>query len=396
MKVTTSCSGRFHIFDQAFQLHRLGVLHRFINDYPKRMTRQWDIPDNKVVSLIANGILGRMTRMIPQFAGYEMKSRVVERVHHLFSRRLAKYVPSDTDVFIGLSSFCLEALHRAKDYGIITVVDHGSMHQRTERKLLEEEGRLHNLTMESLAPQWIIEKEDEEFHAADIVMVLSNAAKQSLVQEGISEDKIFVNHCGVNLSQFVSFSKEDDGIFKVIYCGNTSLRKGVHYLLQAFTELRLKNAELLLIGSLPTRKFSKLIEKYKVDNVCFMGTFPQSKLHKIYAQGSVFVLPSIADGFGMVVPQAMACGLPVIVTENVGAADIVTEGADGFIVPVRDVDALKERILWLYKQPELRKSMGHAAMAKAKSELSWDAYGDRLVEFLEKCRTNTNALSKLT
>jgi glycosyltransferase involved in cell wall biosynthesis len=346
------------------------------------MTRRWGIPDEKVVSLMANGILGRLIRMMPQFAGYEMKSRVVERVHHLFSRRLAEYVPQDTDVFIGLSSFCLEAIHRARDYGLITVVDHGSMHQNAEKKLLEEEGRLHNLKMESHAPAWIIGKEDEEFHVADIVIVLSNVAKQSLILEGIPGDKIFINHCGVNLSQFVPIPKEDDGIFRVIYCGNTSPRKGVHYLLQAFTELKLKNAELLLIGSLPSSEFGKLIGKYKSSNIRFMGVVAQSESHKIYAQGSVFVLPSIADGFGMVVPQAMACGLPVIVTENVGAADVVTEGVNGFIVPIRDVNALKDRILRLYEQPELRELMSRAALAKAKSQLSWDAYGDRLIRFL--------------
>lgn len=395
MKVVTSCSGRFHIFDQAYQLHRHGVLHKFINDYPKWMTRRWGIPDEKVVSLIANGILGRMTRMIPQFAGYEIKSRVVEKVHHLFSRRLADYIPQDTDIFIGLSSFCLEAIHRAKEYGIITIVDHGSMHQRVEKKLLQEECRLYGLNMDYSAPKWIIEKEDKEFHTADAVMVLSNAAKQSLIQEGIPSDKIFINNCGVNLSQFVAIPKEDDGIFRVIYCGNTSLRKGVHYLLQAFTELRLKDAELLLIGSLPSSEFGKLIGKYRSGNIRFMGMVAQSELHKIYAQGSVFMLPSIADGFGMVVPQAMACGLPVIVTENVGAADIVTEGVDGFIVPIRDVNAIKKRILRLYEQPELRKAMGSAALTKAKSELSWDRYGDRLVKFLADKMTTVSMIKEV-
>ena len=226
-------------------------------------------------------------------------------------------------------------------------------------------------------------------------MVLSNAAKQSLIQEGIPSDKIFINNCGVNLSQFVAIPKEDDGIFRVIYCGNTSLRKGVHYLLQAFTELRLKDAELLLIGSLPSSEFGKLIGKYRSGNIRFMGMVAQSELHKIYAQGSVFMLPSIADGFGMVVPQAMACGLPVIVTENVGAADIVTEGVDGFIVPIRDVNAIKKRILRLYEQPELRKAMGSAALTKAKSELSWDRYGDRLVKFLADKMTTVSMIKEV-
>lgn len=384
MKVTTSCSGRFHIFDQARQLHRHGVLHRFINDYPKWMTRRWGVPDEKVESLVANGVLGRMTRWIPDSWSPVFKSHVVERVHDLFSRRLAGYVPADSDVFIGLSSFCLQAIERAKELGQITIVDHGSLHQRTERRLLEEECRLHGLPLEvELAPQWLIDKEDEEFSAADRVMVLSEAARRSFIEEGIDGAKIFVNPCGVDLSQFSPLNSEQNGCFRIIYCGNISLRKGIHYLLQAFSELKLDNAELWLIGSMPSPSFGRLIEKYKSDKVRFLGTFPQDELRRIYAKGSVFVLPSLADGFGMVIPQAMACGLPVIVTRNAGATDIVTEGVDGFVVSIRDVARLKEKIRLLYEQPQLRERMSRAAVEKARHRLGWDAYGDRLVAWLE-------------
>ncbi len=381
MRVTTSCSGRFHIFDQARQLHRLGVLHRFINDYPKWMTRRWGIPDNKVISLVANGVLARATRWFPDSWSPAFKSGVVDRVHDLFSRRLAGFVPPDSDVFIGLSSFCLQAIERARGYGQVTIVDHGSLHQRTERRLLKEECRLHNLPMDP-APGWIIEKEDLEFHAADRVMVLSQAAKRSFIEEGIDGEKIFVNPCGVELSQFTPPEKKEDDVFRVIYCGNLGPRKGVHYLLQAFAELKLDNAELWLVGSGPSPSFGQLIAQYKSDKVRFLGTFPQGELHRIYAKGSVFVLPSLADGFGMVVPQAMACGLPVIVTGNVGAADIVTEGVDGYVVPIRDVSALKEKIRILSEQPVVRQRMSLAASKKARSHLGWEAYGDRLVAWL--------------
>ena len=383
MKVTTSCSGRFHIFDQARQLQRHGVLHRFINDYPKWMTRRWNIPDEKTVSLVANGVLGRMTRWIPDSWSPTFKSRVVQRLHNLFSQRLAGHVPPDSDIFIGLSSFCLQAIERAKSYGQVAVVDHGSLHKRTERRLLEEEGRLHGLSLDSsLAPAWIIEKEDLEFHAADRVMVLSQAASRSLIEEGIEERKIFVNPCGVDLSRFTPPEKKEENVFRIIYCGNISPRKGAHYLLQAFSELNLDRAELCLIGSAPTPSFSRLLARHQSGNVRFLGTFPHNELRQIYARGSVFVLPSLADGFGMVVPQAMACGLPVVVTENVGAADIVTDGVDGYVVPIRDVAALKDKIRYLYEDPAARQRMSDAAVAKAGRHLSWDAYGDRLVSWL--------------
>lgn len=394
MKVTTSCSGRFHIFDQARELHRHGVLHRFIQDYPKWMTRRWGIPDDKVTALFANGVLGRVTRWIPD-TRVALKSAVVERAHDLFSRRLASHMPPDSDVFIGLSSFCLQAIERAKSLGMMTVVDHGSLHQRSERRLLEEESRLHGLPVDTdLAPGWLIEKEDREFSAADRVMVLSQAAKRGFVEEGIKEEKIFVNPCGVDLTQFAPSGKSDDSVFRIIYCGNLSLRKGVHYLLQAFSELKLDNAELWLIGSTPNQAFGRLLAKYMSDKVRLLGTFPQGKLQQLYAKGSVFVLPSLADGFGMVVPQAMACGLPVIVTQNVGAADVVTEGVDGFIVPIRDIEALKRRLRDLYRDPELCRRMSAAAQSKARVRLGWSAYGERLVRYLEmQVRPCTPALA---
>ena len=96
----------------------------------------------------------------------------------------------------------------------------------------------------------------------------------------------------------------------------------------------------------------------------------------------MFVLPSLADGFGMVVPPVMASGLPVILTRNVGAADIVTEGVDGFVVPIRDTEALKRRLLELYHDPEKVRRMSAAAVSKSRAQLSWDAYGDRLVRYL--------------
>ncbi|MCD8535866.1 MAG: glycosyltransferase [Verrucomicrobia bacterium] len=88
---------------------------------------------------------------------------------------------------------------------------------------------------------------------------------------------------------------------------------------------------------------------------------------KVYGQMSVFVHPSLADGFGYVVFEAMACGRPVIVTENTGAADIVQDGINGFIVPIRDSQAILEKLHLLRNSPELRQKMGEAARISAQN-----------------------------
>jgi len=385
VKVTTSCSGRFHIFDQARELERRGVLHRLINDYPKWMTRRWNIPDGKVDSLVANGLLGRLARLTPRYLNHRQQSGFVRQHHDWFSRRVARHLSVDSDVFIGLSSFCLQAVHCAKQQGIVAIVDHGSLHMRSERQLLLEESERLGISLDTdLPPDWIVEKEEEEFERADHVLVLSHAAKRSMVDNGLAESKIFVNPCGVDLVLFRKSEKRDT-VFRIIQCSGIHPRKGVQYMMQAFSELKLPNSELWFVGGgLEHSALRPMIDRHRTASIRFLGAVPQSELRELYSQCSVFVLPSIVDGFGMVVPQAMACGLPVIVSENVGAADVIQDGEDGYIVPIRDVEALKQKLLLLYEDRSRLEGMGRAAHAKANAQLGWEAYGDRLVRFLKQ------------
>ncbi len=133
-----------------------------------------------------------------------------------------------------------------------------------------------------------------------------------MVEEGVPKEKILVNPCGVALDQFRPGIKADK-VFRIIQCGSINHRKGVHLLLRAFHELRLPNAELWLVGGDPEiSELAPIIKRYRTDSVRFIGAVPQSELPLLYQQASISVLASVADGFGMVVPQAMACGLPVI------------------------------------------------------------------------------------
>jgi len=383
MKITNSCYGRFHMFDQAAQLYRHNVLHRLINDYPKCITRRWGIPDSKVTSMLLNGIYGRgVCRLFP-WLSFHVQSQVTESIHHQFSSRLANHLPADSDIFIGLSSFCLEAIERAKEQGIVTIVDHGSLHQEAERRIQFEEAELWGLPIESgLPPHWLIEKENQEFRSADRVIVLSEIAKRTMVESGIPESKIFVTHCGVDLALFQPGEKRDE-VFRIIQVGGIHQRKGVQYLIRAFSEMRLPNSELWFVGGgLKSSTLGPIIRRYQADNIIFKGSYPQHELRQLYSQASIFVLASVADGFGMVVPQAMACGLPVIVTDHVGAADVVQDGRNGFVIPSRDINALKDRLLYCYENSAQCRLMGEHALRSIRLGSTWNNYGDRLVSYL--------------
>lgn len=92
------------------------------------------------------------------------------------------------------------------------------------------------------------------------------------------------------------------------------------------------------------------------------------------------VLASIEEGLAHVIGQAMACGCPVIATENTGARDFFTDGVEGFIVPIRSPEAIAEKLVWLYEHPEERRGMRQAALRRVKDLGGWDTYGGAMLE----------------
>jgi glycosyltransferase involved in cell wall biosynthesis len=114
------------------------------------------------------------------------------------------------------------------------------------------------------------------------------------------------------------------------------------------------------------------------------GHVPQEKLKEILSASHALVLPSVEDGLGLVQVQALACGCPVIATQNTGAQDIFTDGKEGFIVPIRDAAAIAERLQRLADDPELSTTMSQAAVQRVKSISGWDQYGDRMFQIFSE------------
>jgi glycosyltransferase involved in cell wall biosynthesis len=380
MKVIISVGGRFHAFNLAQELLGRDALKFIITSYPKFITKKWDLPNNKVKSVFIKEILERAYYKLPEFLKnlYNPQFFITEIFDKLASRKIEK-----ADIFVGWSSFSLHTLRKAKNMGMITILDHGSSHIEYQRDILKEEYEILGIKPKPyyLPHPKIVEKELREYEEADYICLPSLFAKRTFLEKGIPEDKILHIPYGVDLSNFKQIPKNDN-IFRIIFVGSLSIRKGVYYLLKAYKELNLKNSELLLVGPI-WDEIKPILKKfdgfYKA-----IGPVPQKELYKYYSNSSVFVLPSIEDGFGMVINQAMSCGLPVILTENTGGYDIVRDGIDGFIIPIRDIEKLKEKILYLYENPEICKQMGQNAKERAKSGFTWEDYGNKIYENYQK------------
>jgi glycosyltransferase involved in cell wall biosynthesis len=376
MKVTISVSGRFHAFNLAQQLQKRRHLHRLISTYPTFAVNKYGIDSKSIDSIWHLEILSRSWYQLPSClrGNHNLQLWFLEE----FDRSVTKYLSPGFDLFVGWSGANLWSLHRAKELGAITVIERGSSHMHYQTEILKEEYEKWGVKFTETHPV-IYEREIQSYYDADRITIPSLFVKRTFLEQGIPESKLIHVPYGTSLVEFYPVQKEDN-IFRVIHCGAISLRKGVQYLLQAFHELNLPDTELWLVGSIDP-EIEHFLAKYQSDNrIIFKGKYPQNQLRLLYSQCSVFCLASIEDGFGMVISQAMACGLPIIHTTNTGGEDIVRDGIDGFCVPIRDVEALKEKILFFYENLSLRDEMGKNALEQAVTSVTWDIYGEKITQ----------------
>jgi len=374
LKVSISVGGKFHAFYLAKQLQDHNYLSQLITSYPVFEVEKSGISNDKVNSIIAKEIIARGYRKLPNFIKNKYNSQFY--ICNFYDRLAAKKL-KESDIFVGWSSFSLHTLHKAKNFGALTVLERGSSHIQYQNDILMEEYEIHGIKTNPTHPQ-IVEKELEEYQIADYISTPSIFTKRSFVEKGFPPEKILHVPYGVDLKQFVKLPKEDN-IFRVIHCGHVSIRKGCHYLLKSFFELNLPGAELWFVGNIE-KEMTPFIEKYSHAKIRFFGALPQSELSWYYSQASVFVLFSIEEGLAMVQAQAMSCGLPVICSTNTGGEDLLEQGKSGFVVPIRDTYYLKEKILFLYENKNTCHDMGLYANMTIRSRFSWDDYGQNIIK----------------
>ncbi|MDX9982371.1 MAG: glycosyltransferase family 4 protein, partial [Lentisphaeria bacterium] len=267
-------------------------------------------------------------------------------------------------------------MRRAKKRGAVTVLERGSTHIAAQYDLMAEEAARWNVVppANAIPDPRLIAKEMREYEEADYIAIPSSFVRRTFVERGIPEEKLIVVPYGADLEKFRPVPKEDN-VFRVTHIGG-SIRKGTQYLLQALTELNLPNSELVLIGS-PDIVVQRFLDAYPGRLVHRRGV-PQTELYKYYSNSSVYVLPSIEEGLAMAQLEAMACGVPILCSTNTGGEDVIRDGVDGYVVPVRDVGALKERLLALHSDEATRVEMGRSARKRA-AEFTWERYGREIL-----------------
>lgn len=365
LRVTVSCHGKFHAFALSRQLAARGALERLLTSDP-RVLREPGIPLGRGWTFPLTEVVGRMPSLVPRLAHALPWDRAKAGLHD----RWAAAALGHPDLVVAWSGAARRTLLAAKERGAVTVLERGSTHIAHQDRVLREEaarfGEQDGVARDS------VQAELAEYAIADRIMVPSRFAKRTFVAQGIPEEKVLQVPYGADVSFFTPAPRQDD-VFRVIFVGGLTLRKGIYYLLEAFRRLRLPRSELVLVGAPVAQGILKRFEGV------YRGAGAQDRagVAALLRQSSVFVHPSVEEGLSLAIREALATGLPVIATPETGAEDALEPDRDGFIIPSRDIDALCERLELLYRNPELRAEMSRHAAANAR-RWTWDHYGDAI------------------
>jgi glycosyltransferase involved in cell wall biosynthesis len=211
---------------------------------------------------------------------------------------------------------------------------------------------------------------DAECEMADLILAGSTFARQSFIEEGLSADRVVAIPYGVDTHRFAPGPRvRRDGRFRVVYVGRISQRKGIGYLLQAYGRFRRADTDLQLVGNIVGD--AGCLAPYATS---FTHTphLPNHELVQVYRDADVFVFPSLLEGMGLVALEAMACGCPVVVTNN-GPGDVVRDGIDGLVVKAGDAEGLAGALERIYEDRGMRDSMAVAARQQAE-RYAWSRY----------------------
>lgn len=253
------------------------------------------------------------------------------------------------------------------------------IHPSFYKEICNEEYTKYGISQKVLDDDYV-NKSIQEFDAADFILTQTEICKRSFLNNGIPEGKIKCIPLGVDLKGF-NKSVERDGEFRVLFVGRVTVLKGVQYLIEACEEMISDgyNIKCDIVGPIVDDYMTSLKEKYeKYEWIHFFGKIDSDRLKDYYSRSSVTVIPSIVDSFCMAVYESLACQTPVIISENVGAP--IEDAGNGFIVPIRDAEAIKEKIKCFYSDRSLVEKFGEKGFEMVK-KFTWQRYANELADF---------------
>jgi glycosyltransferase involved in cell wall biosynthesis len=324
------------------------------------------------------------TSLVERERGWASVERVYAGIDKCASRAVKDLKP---DGVYSYEDGALETFRAAVGIGAQCFYDLPIGYWRAAREILQEEAELR--------PEWAVtlgglqdsaaklSRKDEELRLAGHILVASTFTKQTLQKCPFPVAPVSVVPYGAD--EALPAAPRDvvglsGGLLKVLFVGGLSQRKGIADLFEA-VEMLGPHVELTVIGRKPLEDCAALNSALRSHR--WIESLPREKILEEMRGHDVLVFPSLFEGFGLVVTEALSQGVPVITTPNTCGPDVLTEGEDGFIVPIRDPQAIAEKLEVLHRDRERLAAMSEAASKKAKT-LTWESYRQGVVSVVRE------------
>jgi glycosyltransferase involved in cell wall biosynthesis len=403
MKIIVSHSGKQHVNALLLGLSKYNVLEKFYTSLAtnkikapqyfkqilkKKLQKRYftSVDSAKIVHFPFIFLLSRILK------SEYLHTRYAEKWYDTWvANRLRK---DNYDILIGYENCNLASFKTAKTQGKITVLDMAAVHHQFQNPILTAAGTYHS----TYKIDYICSKKEAAYQYTDYVFALSTFAEKTMIEGGFSAERIYKTYLGINQAVFVPKkykntvevrnpekigkgpSQEKNEVLNLYFVGTMSLRKGLPFLILLLKKLieKGRNIQLTLIGPIDDFDASVLREPH-----CrYVPFLTHENLVNMHHDLDLFVFPSHIDSWAQVVIEAMACGSPVLVSENTGAKDAVAQGG-GMILPVGDMAAWVAAIESFYFDRHLLKTVGTQAAIVAKN-YTWEAYHAQVYAALQE------------
>ena len=393
--------GPMGIFEQSLALQERGWLSAMVMDFYCDLASppyNW-LPEGRIKKYFRKRyhppLDSKQIRSLPMFAvrtriGAHLARHDTDRVRGVFrhNTRIDRWVAARVkrlgNLFFGYEAASLYTFRRAKALGLPCVLYQPIACAEKAAPLLNTEKEFFPELVDTLRYNWfpdgVLDMMCEERQLADAIICASTFTKQSLVEIGVEADKIFVEPYGVNQGVF-SPSTDKFPQFSVVWASSYTQTKGIGYLLEALAREPVPGIELVLAGS-PYGTDAVALYKDRV-RARRLGHLSHQELARVMSRCHAHVYPTLLDGFGRNIIEAMSSGLPVITTPNCAGPDLIEDGVTGFIIPIRDVDAICEKLAWIHDNPQEAIEMGRRAREKV-AGLTQPDYRRRFAERIYK------------
>ncbi len=401
--VTVAHSGKQHSYHTAHSLLRLGALDAFYtSSYVSSPALQaWFTQKNStffqrrfIDGLASPYTIARWDFEIKEFLVRKLYGKGAKAFNAVYERdmKFDAYMASqiskrESQVYWGFQGSSFHSLQAAKKTGKLALCELATAHVVASRRILGEEKMLHPDWADSFDnldfPAQYLNRLEQEPLLADYSIAASKFTEQTLKEVGLTDDKIIYLPLGLDL-RYVPYKPKNKGIdnrpLKLLFAGTLTQRKGLAYLLEAIKLMPKGEVELHCIGGI--QGSGKGLRPYE-GLFKHIPPISQYELFDRYSEYDALVLPSVFEGFGLVIVEAMAAGLPVIATPHTMGPEVIIEGSNGYLVPIRDIESLYGAICNLRNLSEFEYLKMSSNAHESVLSFTWDAYLPKLKKVLE-------------